>query len=276
MKKTSLALTVTLALGAGNAFADCNAIADAATNAGDNLHAKLSSAIAGTPSAAGLKFNMWATIVDNNGIVCAVANTGEAPNAQWLGSRVISAQKANTANLFSLTQGLALSTANLWAATQPGGSLFGLQFSNPVNTDAAYGPAASVADYGSSSDPMVDQLIGGVNVFGGGLALYDSDGNQLGAIGMSGDTSCADHIKAWIARDALGLDHVPAGVANGTDNIIFDIQSNSDLTNKGGKTVLNQDNLAELTSASGFGHPTCGFGEETIAVDLPNSYPIGD
>jgi len=39
--------------------------------------------------------------------------------------RVISAQKANTANAFSLPQ-LALSTANLYSAVQPGGSLFGL------------------------------------------------------------------------------------------------------------------------------------------------------
>jgi len=52
-------------------------------------------------------------------------------------SRVISAQKANTANAFSLP-GLAVSTANLFSAVQPGGSLFGLQFSNPVATDVAY------------------------------------------------------------------------------------------------------------------------------------------
>ena len=51
---------------------------------------------------------------------------------------MISAQKANTANAFSLP-GLALSTANLYTAVQPGGSLFGLQDSNPVNTDVAYG-----------------------------------------------------------------------------------------------------------------------------------------
>ena len=46
---------------------------------------------------------------------------------------MISAQKANTANAFSL-EGFALSTANLFASTQPGGSLFGLQESNPVDT----------------------------------------------------------------------------------------------------------------------------------------------
>ena len=121
---------------------------------------------------------MWATIVDNNGVVCAVANTGAGSNAQWLGSRVISAQKANTANACSLNTSLALSTANLWAATQPGGSLFGLQFSNPVNPAVAY--AGDPADYGNIDDPMVGGLIGGVNVFGGGVALYDVAGTPIG------------------------------------------------------------------------------------------------
>src|SRR5678816_508115 len=86
----------------------------------------------------GLDFQMWGTIVDRDGIVCAVSFSGSDRGSQWPGSRVISAQKANTANAFSL-QGLALSTGNLYSAVQPGGSLFGLQESNPVNTVAAYG-----------------------------------------------------------------------------------------------------------------------------------------
>jgi hypothetical protein len=68
----------------------------------------------------------------------AVAFQGDNRGDQWPGSRVISAQKANTANAFSLNK-LALSTANLFSAVQPGGSLFGLQESNPVNTAVAYG-----------------------------------------------------------------------------------------------------------------------------------------
>src|ERR1700737_3773037 len=50
----------------------------------------------------GLGFNMWGTIVANDGTVCAIAFSGTAYTSQWLGSRVISAQKANTANDFSL------------------------------------------------------------------------------------------------------------------------------------------------------------------------------
>src|SRR5690349_12410052 len=98
----------------------------------------------------GLNLHMWATIVGRDGTVCAVAFSGSSVGAQWLASRVISAQKANTANSLSLDSssssngsgapnGLALSTANLYSAVQPGGSLFGLQESNPVDTGVAYG-----------------------------------------------------------------------------------------------------------------------------------------
>src|SRR5256885_4511677 len=85
----------------------------------------------------GLGFNMWATLVNRDGLVCAVAFSGATRGDQWPGSRVISAQKANTANAFSVP-GFALSTANLYAATQDGGSLFGLQLSNPVDPAVAY------------------------------------------------------------------------------------------------------------------------------------------
>ena len=39
----------------------------------------------------GLNNQMWATIVDRDGIVCAVAFSGINRGAQWPGSRVISA-----------------------------------------------------------------------------------------------------------------------------------------------------------------------------------------
>jgi hypothetical protein len=107
--------------------------------------------------------------VDRDGVVCAVAFSGGGRGAQWPGSRVISAQKANTANAFSLAapagifpSGLALSTANLYSAVQPGGSLYGLQHSNPVDTAAAYG--GNPASYGSANDGMVGKRVGGVNM----------------------------------------------------------------------------------------------------------------
>jgi len=153
----------------------------------------------------GFGLNMWATVVDRDGVVKSVVFSGNDRGDQWPGSRIISAQKANTANAFSLP-GLALSTANLFAITQPGGSLFGLQHSNPINTEVAYrGPSENI---GTLNDPMVGYKIGGVNVFGGGLALYDSSGKILGAIGVSGDSACADHNIAWKLRHKLNLDYV--------------------------------------------------------------------
>ena len=202
----------------------------------------------------GFGLNMWATVVDRSGIVVAVAFSGPGVGDQWLLSRVISAQKASTANGLSLN-GLALSTANLWAATQPGGSLFGLQESNPVDHDVAY--AGDVATFGTTGDPMTGKRVGGVNVFGGGFALYNSAGERIGGIGVSGDSSCADHNIAWKARDQLGLDFVPAGVADGgtTDNIIYDI---------GGDGV----------SVSGFGPPECSILPTQIGQQLPTTHPL--
>ena len=195
----------------------------------------------------GFSLPMWGTIVDRSGTVCTVAYSGDTVDAQWPGSRVISAQKANTANAFSLA-GLALSTANLYAAVQPGGSLFGLQESNPVNTTVAY--EGNVAKFGTASDPMTGKRIGGVNVFGGGVALYNDKGEILGGLGVSGDSSCADHNIAWRARHGLKLDYVPAGVAKDkTDQIIYDIA--------GGK------------SAGGFGHAACAGTEQAVLKELP-------
>ena len=136
----------------------------------------------------GLGFNMWASLVANDGTVCAVAFSGGDYTGQWLGSRVISAQKANTANGFSLGKGAP--PGNLYSAVQPGGSLYGLQHSNPVDPEIAYqGPAVL---FGTANDPLVGQRVGGVNVFGGGLALYKG-GRKVGGVGVCGDTSCTDH-----------------------------------------------------------------------------------
>lgn len=219
-------------------------------------HADLVSALDAANASVNLTLNneMWGTIVADDGTVCAVAFTGDDNlQSQWLASRVISAQKANTANSLSLgnnsggsNAGLALSTANLWAATQPGGSLFGLQFSNPVDPKVAYG--GKERRFGSARDPLVGKRVGGVNVFGGGLALYDAGGNRLGGIGVSGDSSCRDHMVAWETRHNLGLDFVTAGVSGDAarpDNIIFDVNN-------------------------GFGHPTCldPTAEENAAANL--------
>ncbi len=200
----------------------------------------------------GFDLNMWATIVDRDGVVKVVVFSGNDRGDQWPGSRVISAQKANTANAFSLP-GLSLSTANLFSAVQPGGSLYGLQHSNPVDTAAAYGGDSE--KIGTANDPMVGKKVGGVNVFGGGLALYDATGKLLGALGVSGDSSCADHNIAWKVRDALKLDYVPAGVSTTKDdNIVNDIESG--------------------VSATGWGHPVCAPAAAELSKEFPKTHPI--
>ena len=49
---------------------------------------------------------------------------------------------------------------------------------------------------------MVGNKPGGVNVFGGGLALYDEVDGLIGAVGVSGDTSCADHDRLASAKQS--------------------------------------------------------------------------
>jgi uncharacterized protein GlcG (DUF336 family) len=219
----------------------------------DALHTAL--VAAQTQKNGGFDLNMWGTVVNRDGIVCAVAFTGSARGDQWPGSRVISAQKANTANAFSLPA-LALSTANLYSATQPGGSLFGLQASNPVSTKVAYG--GDPTQNGQADDPMVGGRIGGVNVFGGGLALYNAQGQLIGGLGVSGDSSCADHNIAWRTRHNLKLDYVPAGVsgdATRPDNIVYDI--------------VTLPGLPIGVSPSGWGHATCNATATAISKTLP-------
>lgn len=194
----------------------------------------------------------WAAMVNRDGLVCAVVFSGPDRSAEWPGSRLIAAEKANTANALS-GPNFALSTANLFTPAQPGQSLYSLATSAPPNPVVAFaGPADA---YGQPNDPMVGKPIGGIIVFGGGLALYDNKGKIAGGLGVSGDTSCADHVIAWKVRHELGLDHVPLGVAPGqNDNMILDIQNG--------------------TSASGFGHPSCKGGKppDEIIKQLPEQF----
>lgn len=268
---TAILASVALALGSAPTLASDEASEGALSGsalrsacAGLPTQAQLKSALtmARDDTNGGFNLDMWGAVVNRDGVVCAVAFTGLTRGDQWPGSRVISAQKANTANAFSLP-GLALSTANLYSAVSPGGSLYGLQHSNPVDTETAYrGPATS---FGAGDDPMMGHRIGGVNVFGGGLALYRTvNGNKvlLGAVGVSGDSSCADHNIAWRTRHNLNLDHVPAGVSGDNarpDNIVYDITP--------------QPGQQEGVSAHGWGHPECSAAATAAAAGLPPTRP---
>jgi uncharacterized protein GlcG (DUF336 family) len=252
----TLALVGWLGLGSGAAHAqgpnNASKSGCAALPSWEDLKAALSAA-----QSANNGLHMWGTIVNRDGVVCAVAFTGSDRGDQWPGSRVISAQKANTGNEFSLPA-LALSTANLYSAVQPGGSLFGLQESNPVSTDVAY--SGNPANYGRANDGMVGGRIGGINVFGGGLALYNSNGQLVGGLGVSGDTSCADHNVAWRTRKILNLDYVPSGVSGDPgrpDTIVYDITP--------------QAGQMPGVSASGWGHPLCFPQDVAASATLPDT-----
>jgi uncharacterized protein GlcG (DUF336 family) len=163
---------------------------------------------------------MWSAVVDRKGRLCSVTKIGDA----WPGSRAIAIAKASTANDFS-NDGLALSTANLYSATQPGGSLYGLNNSNPFQ------PAFDAQGTGIGSVP------GGIITFGGGVPLY-AGGKVVGGLGVSGDSACADHAIAYRMRHQAGsLDGIPGGVGpGGTDNIAY---------------------LAAGEAPNGFRHPHC-------------------
>lgn len=68
------------------------------------LESALQQVVAGGDNA-GLGNDMWATIVSRDGVVCRVVFTGAERGDQWPASRIISAQKANTANAFSRPAG---------------------------------------------------------------------------------------------------------------------------------------------------------------------------
>ena len=170
-----------------------------------SLQDKLSQ-VAGSPSPAynGGLFapnRMWSAVVDRSGRLCSVIVFGDA----WPGSRAIAIAKAFTGNAFS-NDALALSTTMLYTPTQPGGSLYGLNESNLFRTDA-YGPADAVG-----------KINGGIITFGGGFALYQN-GKVIGGLGVSGDTSCADHVIGYRMRRLASLDQIPGGA--GGDNISY-------------------------------------------------------
>jgi uncharacterized protein GlcG (DUF336 family) len=208
---------------------------------GDVTRASLRTAVTAAANAVtgGYGLKMWVTMVDETGMVCHVVTNGasgaRAGNSEWLGSRVISAQKAFTANGFSL-DGYAISTANLYSAVQPGGSLYGLQFSNPVDPAQAY--YGSAAAYGTIYDGLIGKRVGGINVFGGGLALYVG-GHKVGAIGVSGDTSCRDHAFAWQVRTALAAHPAGTGITTVNMNAAGTVQTPLAGATKGDEMIIN-------------------------------------
>jgi hypothetical protein len=239
------------------AAATANAQGNGCSGLPDSTQLKKALIAARAAENSGLNAQEWATIVDRHGVVCAVAYTGLASTSQLGISRISSAMRANAANAFAYDSssssngagapgGLALSTANLYSATQPGGFVGGLTNSFPVNQAAAL--SKKVELYGTAADPMIGQPIGGFIGIGGGVGLFGTGQVALGGLGVAGDHSCTDHDIAWRTRNLLNLDHLSgfpplSGDPARPDNIVYDITPNA----AGGIGI----------SASGLGHPQC-------------------
>src|SRR5688572_5240953 len=154
---------------------------------------------------------MWGAVVNRDGEICAYITTTADPTQVWPGSQAIAKAKAYTANAFSLDT-LALSTARLYTFTQPGHSLWSLGQSNLFDASQLQPPSGSRSDIG--------RLVGGLIFFGGGVALYNDDGAIIGGLGVSGDTSCADHEVAKRVRNLADL-NPPGGAL--VDDIVYSL-----------------------------------------------------
>jgi uncharacterized protein GlcG (DUF336 family) len=208
MKGASLALlalaATPLMMGAdGSANGKCGGLPTAA-----QLKAQMIAAAG--PTVGGLfdGARMWAAVVNRSGELCAYTTSTSDATQVWPGSQAIAKAKAYTANAFSLDS-LALSTARLYTFTQPGHSLWSLAGANPFNPQALAGPDGSSGGQG--------QITGGMIFFGGGLPIY-SNGKIIGGLGISGDTSCADHEIAKRVRNQLNL-NPPGGML--VDDIVY-------------------------------------------------------
>lgn len=86
----------------------------------------------------------------------------------WLGSIDIAQKKAKTARYFNMD------TGEIGKLSQPGGSLFGIEHSN-----------------------------GGLISFPGGVILKNSNGDIIGAVGVSGSSVENDHAVASAGAEAI-------------------------------------------------------------------------
>ena len=115
--------------------------------------------------AAAINTKMDIAVVDAGGNLKAFARMDGA----WLGSVDIAQRKARTARWFDMN------TGEIGKLSQPGGPLFGIEHSN-----------------------------GGLITFPGGVPLKNSQGEVVGAIGVSGSSVENDHTVALAGAAALG------------------------------------------------------------------------
>jgi hypothetical protein len=145
----------------------------------------------------------WLTLVDTSGTVCAIVHSAPAGTDVTTVlapiHRIFSVQKAGTANGFSRA-GIGVSTSQLFMGSQHDEIASGMDGAVNPNINPYAGDATT---WGTPKDPLVGKRLGSNNTEPGGLALYDSTKTKVGAIGVSGDFRCTDHVVAWKVREKL-------------------------------------------------------------------------
>ena len=210
----------------------------------------------------------WLTLVDSSGMVCAVVHSvvltdpDDVTSVLAIAHRPYSAQKAGMANGFSrgpvgLASGIGVSTAQLNYSARTGwptGSELSSGLDALVNTqvDPFEGDPTT---WGTGIDPLIGQRVGGNTALPGGLPLFDANHRKVGAIGVSGDFRCTDHVVAWKVRELLRdgaytFTNIPFGLSpTGHDEVNLDVDPTTGI------------------SASSYGYPDCGFNPPTNAND---------
>ena len=111
-----------------------------------------------------LELKMDIAVVDAGANLKAFVRMDEA----WLGSIDIAIKKARTARFFDMN------TGDIGQLSQPAGPLYNIEHSN-----------------------------GGLITFPGGVPIKNSDGQVIGAVGVSGNTVENDHAVAMAGVEAL-------------------------------------------------------------------------
>ena len=172
----------------GSLFANNNKCSGLPSHA--QLTAVLKSVVAVGDSSTngGLANDMWATIVNRDGVVCSVTFSGDNRGDQWLASPGNFRAKSQYRKFLLVSPREVVELMDspclrLICIQQfnPVAVCLGFKKVIPVDTSIAYsGPSKN---YGMPNDPMTGKKIGGVNVFGGGLALYNAEGKVVGCSG---------------------------------------------------------------------------------------------
>lgn len=226
----------------------------------------------------GWENDMWAAVVTRDGVVCSVARSSKSRFGQMSVGRLLAATKAYTANLFStdvgpggaaFADGVAVSTCNLYEPTQPGGPMYGLERTHPLDASTAY--AGPTSGYGTSTDPLVGKRVGGISAVAGGLPLFKlaNGGRKLiGALGVGGDTSCADHNVAWRIRHKADLDWIPGGQGP-------DCPGTHDPHCRAAAGHGSDGCWYGVPAVNGFGHPLCAGDEHMVSFEIESGAVLG-